>query len=87
MPRHAAEGDARLGDDAVLDAEREGAADAGNVAVEPLGELDDADQHVGRRAGNADALDELAGRAVLLAVAEEEILERDGAALASRAGA
>ena len=47
---HAAEGDARLGDDAVLDAQREGAADAGDVAVEPLGELDDADQHVGRRA-------------------------------------
>ena len=70
-------------DDAALDAQGEGAADAGNVAVEPLGELDDPDQHVGRRAGNADALDELAGREILLAVAQEEILEREGAALGS----
>jgi hypothetical protein len=68
---------------AVLDAQREGAADTGDVAVEPLGELDDADQHVGRRARNPDALDELAGRSILLAVAQEEVLEREGAALGS----
>src|SRR6185436_11066812 len=66
---HAAEGDSRFADDILLYAQREGAADARNVAVEPFGELDDSDQHVGRRAGYAHALDKLALAEILDAVA------------------
>jgi hypothetical protein len=74
---HAAKGDPRRHHDITIEAEREGAADARNVAVEPFGKLPDADQHIRRRAGDADALDELAGRAILSAVGDEEILERE----------
>ena len=64
---------------------REGAAHRGDVAVEALGELDDADPRVGRGARDADALDELAGLRGPACRRQEEVFERHRAALAALA--
>src|SRR5215475_4163641 len=83
--RHAAEADADVGDPALRELQVEGAEAGGDVLVEALGDLvaGEAPRRIG--AGQTDALDELAGPAVLLAVIEEEILQRDLAPLAAPA--
>src|SRR5690242_3920220 len=83
--RHAAEADADIGDAAAVELQVEGAEAGGDVLVEALGDLvaGEAPRRIG--AGQADALDELAGPAILLAVVEEEILQRDLAPLAAPA--
>ena len=50
-----------------------------DVLVEALGDLVGAVARAGRGPGHGDALDELAGPAVLLAVGDEEVLERQAA--------
>src|SRR5690606_10785160 len=75
--RHAAEGDARAGDRAVLDGEVETGSDRGDVLVPAFGYLVGRVEASGLRARHGDRLDEFAGCAVLLAVGDEELLERD----------
>jgi hypothetical protein len=72
--RHAAEGDARGGDGAALHRDVEGAADGGDVLIEAFRQLVDP-QPVGLH-GDGHGLDEFARGAVLLAVVEEEVLQR-----------
>ena len=77
--RHAAEGDARLDDTPVDDVELEGAHHGRDVLVEALRHLVAAEMLVRPRASrHGDADDELAGPAVLPAIVEEEVLERQG---------
>ena len=66
------------GDAARLDGEPEGAQQAGNVLVEALGDLVAAEDLPGREARHVDPGHELARSPVLLAVVDEEVLERHG---------
>ena len=74
----AAKAGADGGDPAGLDAEVEGGTERRDILIEAFGDLVTAE--AGLVFGQGDRLDEFAGRAVLLAVVEKELLERDVAA-------
>ena len=74
--RHATEGDTRIDDAPRLHGEPEGAQEGGDVLIEALGDLVAAEDLVGLEARHVDTGHELARRQVLLAVVDEEVLER-----------
>ena len=79
---HAAEGDADVGHPPLaVQRQPEGAADGGDVLVEALGDLVGTELHPRRRLGQDHRLHEFALAAVLLAVFDEEILQRQFARL------
>src|ERR1043166_6618378 len=77
--RHAAEGDARAGDALAVDAQLERTHHGGDVAVEALGDLVAAEVLARGEFRYPDHAHELARCPVLLAVVEEEGLDRHGA--------
>ena len=77
--RHAAVGDARAGDPPPVEREAEGAHHGGNVLVDPLGDLEGAIGLVGGKARRDDGADVFALAAILFAVGDEEVLERQDA--------
>src|SRR4051812_15863051 len=83
--RHAAEGQARLGHPVAVEAQLERRHHGRYILVEALADLVGAVARAGRRPGHGDALDELAGAASLLAVCDEELLERQAAEVAPAA--
>ena len=79
--RHAAKGDARAGDARPVDAQLERAHHGRNVLVEALGDLVAAEMLAGRASGCATMRTNSPGCAILLAVVDEEVLERHRARL------
>src|SRR6202790_2994907 len=78
-PGHAAEGDARRGNAVAVDTDPERTEHGGDIFVEPFADLEGPEERGGRKPRHDQTPDEFAGLAILLAVADEELLERQRA--------
>src|ERR1700679_1883088 len=83
--RHAAAGDACANNVSSIEIEACRQHDGGNVLVETLGHLEGEIVLMGREPRRLDGDDKLARAAILLAVSDEEIFERQGTRLVSLA--
>src|ERR1700731_3746702 len=78
-PGHAAEGNARRGDPATVETDPERTEHGGDILVEPLADLEGPEESGGRKFWDDQAPHEFASLAILFAVADEELLERQRA--------
>src|SRR5689334_20592705 len=76
---HASIGDARRGDAAILDADPKSAEHARDVLVEPFADLERLEKGCRRQFWNDETADEFARLAILLAISQKELFERQRA--------